>query len=132
MCGVGIAVTSYFVPAGLDQKTVADHQRAGEQNGVGILFWQDTGGGLQLWYRSASERPNLLIGIRDTEMRRAKIEYVASQYKVYLNNQLKYTSPETPFRPSFIWMGHPADLVTNGCDWSTLEIDSIQIESLPR
>jgi len=55
-----------------------------------------------------------------------ELKYAKSQYHVYVDGQLVYTSSLTPARPSVLWFGNPVDVGSNG-EWSSLEIDSILV-----
>lgn len=58
------------------------------------------------------------------------IKCLDGQYMLYFNGRLAYTSQESSFRPRYIWIGYPADLGVD-CQWDTLEVDYIMVESLP-
>jgi len=129
-CGVGIIMTGYLVPAGLTQDEAARRQQTAEANGVQAGVWQDRQNGLQLWFRSGSDRVDVPFGGPDTNWHEMAIKYVGDQYMLYLDGRLAYTSRPTPYRPRYIWMGHPADLGVD-CQWDTLEVDYIKVENLP-
>jgi eukaryotic-like serine/threonine-protein kinase len=128
-CGVGVMMTSYVLPSGFSQNDAANFQQANEQNGVAAGIWQDDHG-VQIWYRSGADRVDVPVSTLDTSWHEVTIEYSDSYYKIYLDSRLIFPSLETPYRPQFIWMGHPANLGSN-CSWSSLEIDYVTVESLP-
>ena len=86
--------------------------------------------GLRLWFRSGANRVDIPFSGPNTGWNEMTIKYFHSQYTLYFNDHPAYTSLQTPYRPRFIWIGHPADLGT-GCLWDTLEVDYIKVESLP-
>jgi hypothetical protein len=129
-CGVGIIMTSYLVPVGLTQIEAAARQQEAEVTGVQAGVWQDRANGLRLWFRSGANRVDIPFSGPNTGWNEMTIKYFHSQYTLYFNDHPAYTSLQTPYRPRFIWIGHPADLGT-GCLWDTLEVDYIKVESLP-
>ncbi len=130
LCGVGVIMTSYLVPPGLTQNEAANRQRTAEANGVQIGVWQDISNGLQLWFRSGADRADVPFPGPNSNWNEMTIKYLGGQYMLYLNGRLTYTSQKSTFRPRYIWIGHPADLGAD-CQWDTLEVDYIRVESLP-
>jgi hypothetical protein len=129
-CGVGVIMTSYLVPVGLTQEQAADRQEEAEKHGVQAGVWQDEASGMQLWFRSGADRVDIPISALNTDWNEMTIRRLGSQYTLYLNGYPAYTSLDTPYHPQGIWIGHPAELDID-CQWSTLEIDYVKIESLP-
>lgn len=129
-CGVGIILSSYRPPVGLPQDEVAALQEQAEANGVQIGVWQDSDNGLQLWYRSRTERKDVQLPSPNTAWNELTVELTGGRYVLYLNGVLQYTSQPTPHRPQHIWMGHPANLGSD-CRWDTLEVDFVRVEQLP-
>jgi hypothetical protein len=129
-CGVGLIMTSYLVPVGLTQDEAANRQREAEAYGVQAGVWQDEANGMQLWFRSGADRVDLQVSRSNTDWNELIIKYFRNRYTLYFNGSPAYTSLETSYRPQVIWIGHPAELNTD-CQWSTLEIDEIKVESLP-
>lgn len=129
-CGVGVIVTSYLVPVGLSLEEAADLQQEAESDGVQAGVWQDRAGGLQLWFRSETDRKDVVYPGPNTGWIELAIRYSDRQYTMYLNGSHAYSSLPTAHRPGYLWMGHPADLGSN-CLWDTLEVDYVRVEALP-
>jgi len=130
VCGVGVIMTSYLVPLGLPQEETAALQQDAEAYGIQAGAWQDRENGLLLWYRSGPERRDIPLSGATTSWNEMMIRYSGDRYRLYMNGVLVYSSAETLYRPRLIWIGHPADLGT-GCQWSTLEIDHVRVDSVP-
>jgi hypothetical protein len=130
VCGVGVLMTSSLIPGGLGQEEAADRQKEAEQSGVAAGIWQDSTGGMQMWFRSGADRADIPISGPDTAWHHVVIEYLANQYNIHLDGDLVYGSQRTPQRARFVWMGHPSDL-GSPCAWGTLEVDFVRVESLP-
>jgi hypothetical protein len=130
VCGVGVLMTSALIPGGLSQEETADWQREAEQNGVAAGIWQDTTGGMQIWFRSGADRADVPISGPDTAWHQLMIEYSDDRYRIYLDGDLAYSSQKTPHRATSVWIGHPSDL-GSPCPWGTLEIDYVKVERLP-
>ena len=57
-----------------------------------------------------------------------EVEYQNEQYKIFLDQDLKFTSATTTSRPTGLFLGNPAFVSAGG--WSSFEVDYIQIESI--
>lgn len=130
VCGVGVIMTGYLVPVGLTQDEAANRQKEAEAHGVQAGVWQDQTNGVQLWFRSGADRVDVPISGPNTNWNEMTIRCVGNRYTLYFNGHPAYTSLETPYYPQGIWIGNPAELAAD-CQWSTLEIDYIKVESLP-
>jgi len=129
VCGVGVIISSYLAPAGLSQEKTANRMQESEMHGVLAGVWQDQTNGLLVWFRSGEDRVDLPFPVNST-WNEMTIDYIGNHYNLYLNGNRVYTSLETQFRPQHLWLGHPAELYTD-CEWDTLEIDYIEITSIP-
>jgi hypothetical protein len=133
VCGAAILMTSYDPGplAGLSQDDAANRQQSLEQSGVVAGVWEDSGSGFQFWYRSGAERPSIQISSQDTSSRVLTVEYRNNQYIASLSGRgTLFTSQRTTIRPRYMWMGHPSTL-GGPCNWDSLEVDSVKVESLP-
>jgi len=131
-CGVGILMTSYALSPGLGQDQASSYQKRSEENGVAVGVWQDLKEGLHVLFRSREDRVDVPYPGPDTAWHEMIVEYSQGQYKIHLDRTLSYTSKPTPHRAQFIWLGNPVELGAGfACPWDTLELDYIQVESLP-
>lgn len=131
VCGVGLMMTSEIPTAGQSPYQSGVEQRAAEDRGVAIGFWQDQSG-MQLWYRAGAERQDIPLGGPFLTSKDFTVEYSGGRYNLYIDNALMYVSGPTTARPEGIWMGNPQDLgYGNYCAWDSFEVDSIVIQKLP-
>ncbi len=56
-----------------------------------------------------------------------KIELIQNIYKIYVNEQLKFESLPTEFRPKYIWLGNPEIPNNAGIVWAKFEVDYLKI-----
>lgn len=92
-----------------------------------LTTWQDLGTPM-LGIQNSNLRYNLLDSL-STDYHIYKADYVDKIYKIYLDGQLKFTSPITERRVASIWMGNPGPAVSSQ-PWSELIIDYIKTYSL--
>ena len=91
---------------------------------------------LYLWQDAQMPLRVDLLGIKvfpasksDLARHTVELQY-SGKYDVLVDGTLVYTSPPTSSRPSALWIGNPANLVTSA-GWTSLEIDYIRIRSTP-
>lgn len=97
-------------------------------NLISINVWQDRSVG-----------PNMRIGFDgkdvytvpiNTDVHTLKVERIELKYKIYLDNQLIYTSPDTTDKVKYIWMGNPQLQTFSVPEWTRFNVDYIRIKSL--
>ncbi len=59
-----------------------------------------------------------------------KIERISQKYKVYLDNNLVFTSPDTTSQVKYIWMGNPSIQNPPVPEWTRFNVDYIRVKSL--
>ena len=128
VCGVGVIVTSCQVPVGLAQKEAEQFQQDCEEQGITAGVWQDRENGLQLWFRSGSDRIDVPFPGPNTSWNEMTITYSDGRYHLYLDGGPAYVSQPTSYRPQLVWIGHPASLDSD-CQWDTLQVDYIRVEN---
>jgi len=129
--GDGIVITNNIPPNGTTHP--------GPEHGI-IGIWQDPSDGLfiQVNYLCPDTNPGCSTVslkpfqsfLEDLNPHILEIEYVEQVYKIFLDDDLKFTSLPTLNRPTAVWLGNTAFVDPDG--WSSFEIDYIRIESLEK
>ncbi len=60
-----------------------------------------------------------------------KVQRIAKKYKVYLDDQLIFTSPDTDIQVRYVWMGNPVLQSSGVPEWTTFKVDYIRSKILP-
>jgi hypothetical protein len=124
-CGAPIAMANFVLPAGLSHADTDQLSNGAEASGISIWFWRTVA-----YYRAGSKREDISVTV-SSGWHVATVDYVAGVYRLAIDSTTIYTSGQTSARPAVIWLGVPFDLGSgNTCQWDSLEISNVRIESL--
>ncbi|MFC1790317.1 esterase/lipase family protein [Patescibacteria group bacterium] len=102
-----------------------------------VQIWQDSINGILVTYAGGCYNTTNCIlpeivkyqSPVDLESHIAEISYSKKIYKIYFDNLLVYSSPETNISPRTLWFGNNS-LQGPGDKWTNFSIDSISIENI--
>lgn len=111
------------LPTGVKFVDTAPANGAGATELFGISFEEDVFNSFRIEYKDS---PVFTKGT-DSNFYVFKAVRDSNMYKLFLNDQLVFTSPETSDKVGAIYIGNPAILPSPGFNWSWPRIDYIQV-----
>src|SRR3989344_1634825 len=95
---------------------------------LALSIWQDNNIGLQMRLQYQS---SVVYSITiNTNPHIFKVTRTGSKYKLYLDGNLVYTSPDNPVQVRYIWFGNPT-LQSGIPDWTKFNVDYVRVKGLP-
>ncbi len=110
---------------GIELVDKAPENGAGFTQLFGIGFWEDTSSGLNMRFQYKGNVVYSTAINRNPHI--FKLDKEGSIYKMYLDDQLLFTSPSTTEKVEAIYLGNPSIQVPPLADWSWFRVDYIRV-----
>ena len=110
---------------GIELVDKAPENGAGFTQLFGIGFWEDTSSGLNMRFQYKGDVVYSTAINRNPHI--FKLDKEGSIYKMYLDDQLLFTSPSTTEKVEAIYLGNPSIQIPPLADWSWFRVDYIRV-----